>query len=459
MKRYLIIIYSLLFAWPAVSQTVKITGTVINSKESAITFIRYDEASVTGVFSEKRYKVKLGDAGKFDIILPVDEISKWLVEVGSDRFDVFVLIPNENVSIVIDAIETGLMMNTIAKGPHAANFNYFSYYFKKNREKTPSETYLARTDTLDILGYLKFQKEISQYDLKMLDEYRKSFKLTDEYYNWLKTVYQYSPYNEAINRARAKKKIKDPEVFKLLTAQLRDDNYAAKNSVEYNNLLEYYVHYKFNNLSYPIDMDKFFDFVSNTNFSATTKSVTLTRRMMDFRGLKNDSLYNSIFQQFKERVNDTELLKIVVDSRKGYLNQISNAVKENISKAKGLNEILQRYKGKVIYLDFWASWCAPCKEEMPNAAKLRAKLKGKDVVFVYFGYKDTKKKWLATQKELKIEGEHYLLSPELIGEANDLFEIIGVPRYAIIGKDGTIISREASHPNKVYEQLIKLSEK
>ncbi|MBB2147063.1 redoxin family protein [Pedobacter sp. LMG 31464] len=459
MKRYLIIIYSLLFAWPAVSQTVKITGTVINSKESAITFIRNDEAAVTGVFSEKRYKVKLGDAGKFDIILPVDEISKWLVEVGSDRFDVFVLIPNENVSIVIDAIETGLMMNTIAKGPHAANFNYFSYYLKKSREKNPIETYAVRTDTLDILEYLKFQKEISQYDLKMLDEYRKSFKLTDEYYNWLKTAYQYSPYNEAINRARAKKKIKDPEIFKLLTAQLSDDNYAAKNSVDYNNLLEYYMHYKFNNLSYPIDMEKFFDFVSNTNFSATTKSVTLTRRMMDFRGLKNDSLYNSIFQQFKERVNDAELLKIVTDSRKGHLNQISNAVKENISKAKGLNEILQKYEGKVIYLDFWASWCAPCKEEMPNAAKLRAKLKGKDVVFVYFGYKDTKKKWLATQKELKIEGEHYLLSAELIDEANDLFEIIGVPRYVIIGKDGTIISRNANGPSQVYEQLIKLAEK
>lgn len=459
MKNYLIMICLLLFTWPTLAQPLKLTGTVINSKERSITFIKYDGSPVTGISSDKRYKSKLTETGKFEVVLPVEEISKWLVEVGSDRYDVFVLIPNENVNIVIDAKESGLMMSTTAQGAHAANFNYFGYYLKKSREKTPVETYAARTDTLDITGYLKFQEEISQYDLKMLDEYRKSYKLTDDYYQWLKTAYKYSPYNETMNRARAKRKIKDPDVFKLLTAQLSNDNYAAKNCIEYNNLLEYYMHYKFNGLTYPVDGVKFVAFVSATDFNEVTKSVVLTRRMMIFAALKNDSLYSAIFRQFNAQVKDKELLRLVIDSRNGQLSQMDNTVKENISKAKGLNEILKKYKGKVIYLDFWGSWCAPCREEMPNAAKLREKLKGKGIVFVYFGYKDNQKRWLAAQKELKIEGEHYLLSAELIAEANDLFSITGVPRYVIIGKDGTLINKNANRPSEVFEQLTKLAEK
>lgn len=459
MKKYLMIICALLFAWPAISQTVKITGRVLHAKEGSITFLRNDESPVTGIYPDKRYKVELGDNGSFDITLPVNQISRWLVEVSSDCYDVFVLIPNENVSIVMDAMEPGLMMNTKAEGPNADNFNYFSYYFKKSREKFPAETYSTRGDNVDILGYLQFQQEISQHDLKMLDEYRKSFKLTDQYYNWLKTAYHYSPYDQTINRATVKRKIKDPEVFNLLTTALTDDDYAAKNSFEYLNLLDYYMHYKFNNLSYEFDMEKFIDFVSSTNFNQTTKSVALTRRMMDFKGLIYDSLYNSIFQKFKAHVSDTALLKLVVKSRKGYSNQVANVVKENISKAKGLNEILQKYKGKVIYLDFWASWCGPCKAEMPNSAKLKDRLKDKDIVFVYFGYQDTKGKWLAAQRELNIEGEHYLLSPELIDEANDLFNIIGVPRYVVIGKDGVLLNKDAPRPSEAYEQLIKLTGK
>ncbi|QIL38567.1 TlpA family protein disulfide reductase [Pedobacter sp. HDW13] len=459
MKKYLTIICLFFFIKPAFSQDLRLTGTVINSKESTITFMRHDASIITGIRSDKRYKAKLNDQGKFDIVLPVETISKWLVEIGSDRYDVFVLIPNENVNILIDAKEDGLMMGTTATGPHAANFNYFGYYLKKNREKYPSETYAARTAKLDVLEYIKLQEEVSRYDLKMLGEYMKSFKLTNDYYHWLKATYKYSPYNNAIEWVRGKRQITDPTAFKLITAQLGNDDYAAKNCIEYNYLLAYYMHYEFNGLSYPIDGIKFIAFVNETDFNEVTRSVALTRIMVSFATLRNDSSYNAIFNQFNACVKDKELLKLVIDSRNAQLGQMSNRIKENISQASSLNQILNKYKGKLIYLDFWGSWCAPCRAEMPNAARLREKLKGRDIVFVYFGYKDVQDKWLAAQQELKIEGEHYLLTPDQISEANDLFEIRGVPRYVIIGKDGTLINKNANRPGKVYEELDKLAAK
>lgn len=49
-----------------------------------------------------------------------------------------------------------------------------------------------------------------------------------------------------------------------------------------------------------------------------------------------------------------------------------------------LEKYVRRYKGKVIYIDFWATWCSPCKKEIPFAKELHIELESKDVVFVNF---------------------------------------------------------------------------
>lgn len=59
----------------------------------------------------------------------------------------------------------------------------------------------------------------------------------------------------------------------------------------------------------------------------------------------------------------------------------------------------EKHKGKVIYVDFWSSWCVPCREEMVPSAKLRELYKGKDVAFVYLAYKDTKSSWKKAAKQ------------------------------------------------------------
>ena len=50
---------------------------------------------------------------------------------------------------------------------------------------------------------------------------------------------------------------------------------------------------------------------------------------------------------------------------------------------KSITEIINTHKGKVIYIDFWASWCGPCKAKMPASVKLHEKFKGEDIVLVY----------------------------------------------------------------------------
>lgn len=218
------------------------------------------------------------------------------------------------------------------------------------------------------------------------------------------------------------------------------------------------MHYKFNGGKFPFKTIDYFEFSLKKTLSGLTNQVFVTRQMLNFTG-SVDSTYQSAHQKFLKEVTDPQLRQVVIDSRNNHLKRLaeSNMSKENISQNASLNEIFQKYKGKVIYVDFWASWCAPCRGEMPNSNALKTKLADKDVVFLYFGYQDQKQNWLAARKELEINGEHYLLSAALIKEANSLFQITGIPHYVIIDKDGTILNKKAERPGQVYNQLLKLT--
>ncbi|NQU34099.1 MAG: TlpA family protein disulfide reductase [Bacteroidetes bacterium] len=109
--------------------------------------------------------------------------------------------------------------------------------------------------------------------------------------------------------------------------------------------------------------------------------------------------------------------------------------------------ILDLYKGKVVYLDFWASWCRPCKNEMPHSSKVKEQFKGKDVVFVYISSDRDPKAWKNGVSQLNIKGENYLTSGNVWKDYNALFNVKTIPRYVLIDKEGKVVSANAKRPS------------
>jgi len=112
-----------------------------------------------------------------------------------------------------------------------------------------------------------------------------------------------------------------------------------------------------------------------------------------------------------------------------------------------LDDVLKKYKGQVIYLDFWASWCGPCKKEMPYSQELKKEYAGKDIAFVYISTDKNGSSWQNMIDNLEISGFHYRASPDVKMEIVERFNLQYIPRYVLINKDGKVADANAKRPS------------
>jgi len=105
----------------------------------------------------------------------------------------------------------------------------------------------------------------------------------------------------------------------------------------------------------------------------------------------------------------------------------------------GGKSALNDFKGKVVLLNFWATWCMPCRQEMPSMETLRQKYNEKDLLVVAISIDEGTKSQVASFiKRLKL-GFPVLLDPE--GEVSALYKVSGLPASYLIDRDGKLISR------------------
>ena len=125
-----------------------------------------------------------------------------------------------------------------------------------------------------------------------------------------------------------------------------------------------------------------------------------------------------------------------------------------------LGNVFKRTKQKIKVIDFWASWCPPCIQEIEKAKGFKNELKDKDhVEWIYISIDKDFDKWLKKTLELQeyfnVENQYYLQGGINSSLAKSL-KVRGIPRYVIFDKKEKIILDNAPRPSDsiVFKRVI-----
>jgi peroxiredoxin len=102
---------------------------------------------------------------------------------------------------------------------------------------------------------------------------------------------------------------------------------------------------------------------------------------------------------------------------------------------------LADYKGKYVMLDFWASWCAPCRQENPTVVKMYAKFKDKGLNILGISLDEDRKPWLAAIAADKLTWRHASEFKRFDGPTEKLYKIEAIPSNFIIDPQGNIVAK------------------
>lgn len=96
------------------------------------------------------------------------------------------------------------------------------------------------------------------------------------------------------------------------------------------------------------------------------------------------------------------------------------------------SDLLQKNKGKWLYIGFWASWCGPCKRTMPESVKLKQALKNENLKFIYLSLNDKKENWKQAVKSYKLSSsDNYFIENGLISKVIEDLGVETIPHYLI----------------------------
>jgi thiol-disulfide isomerase/thioredoxin len=126
---------------------------------------------------------------------------------------------------------------------------------------------------------------------------------------------------------------------------------------------------------------------------------------------------------------------------------------ENYENFKGGKSSLSDFKGKYVYLDIWATWCGPCKAEIPFLKALEKEFHGKNIEFISISVDNIDGRRGSYESWKKMVGEQQLGGVQLFAD-NDFnskfirdYNINGIPRFILIDPDGNIVAADAIRPS------------
>ena len=106
------------------------------------------------------------------------------------------------------------------------------------------------------------------------------------------------------------------------------------------------------------------------------------------------------------------------------------------------HKLVEPYKGKIILVDFWGTWCVPCLQALSKSQEEYQRLSKYDIVYMYFANKSPEAKWKDVIEQYQLKGNnvvHFNLEPEEENAIEQYFQVTAFPSYFLISQEGRLL--------------------
>ena len=185
---------------------------------------------------------------------------------------------------------------------------------------------------------------------------------------------------------------------------------------------------------------------SDTTLASTAKKVILKKVMSDIINSGHPFSKETVDKYLNEYIRQTNDVDTFIQLNLEFDELYVCDIEGN---EYSFANILSRFIGKVIYIDFWASWCVPCRNEVPISINLNEKYSNKNVVFIYVSIDETEEQWKQAICELDLDKVDNLF---LVVNSKDnavlkKMNINTIPRYMLYDSHGTLVNLNAPRPS------------
>lgn len=444
------------------SRKTVITGKLINYHPKGIAVQQidpYDFNLITLKPTEFQY---IQGADSFYITFELDRPAEMIM-----WFKNMYVSPGDSVHLVYDVKENTKYkrIDTLyASGKNSANYDFFGNSVKKARTKLLS-VYAENKDVSHIERLKKSSEKVYLDIIQSLDRQAKDNNISPDALNYLKKkVFGIYMANLAIPF----------ELGKITPGHIPSDYLADIDPQVLSDSLLL--------VAGGTAMEQFLFSLSQIKPGITPYSPTHFKYSLELikehsKGFNRDFLFYTTVRRFTKNRNwqftgameaaYNQMLSTVVDSVcKQHIIQLGFNPNEAIFRASKtlkaiqlrdkqgkqitLGDMIDRHLHHVIYIDIWASWCRPCRAEMPYARNIRKTYQSKPVSFFYLSIDKDKESWKKASNEEQLqdmETNYVLENPGDFGILRKEFKFTGIPHYVLIGPMGNVAFVNAPRPS------------